>query len=100
MLTTRFNRALHDIKAGHREISKNRVQNLDQAGRRAVASLIYEAEEDDPRGLDSRLGVSEWGSIMRGQERTYHDDIHPLRLPGSWLQGQILMNQLKMIAEA
>lgn len=130
-------RALHDIKPGHMSIVKNRVQNLDQAGRRAVASLITQAQESvasesnwkrlsavasNPikneqerkknsaekqkeakiraRGFDSRLGVSEWASILRGQELTYFDLIHPLRLPSSWLQGQILLNQLKMIAES
>ena len=87
--------ALHDVKTGHNLITKNRVQNLDQIGRRAVAKLIKEGKKD----LDKRLMINEWGSIIRGQEHTYFDFFHPLRNPSSWVYGQVLLNQLKMIAE-
>lgn len=59
-----------------------------------------EREEAVRRGLGSRLEVDRWGSLMLGQECHLVDDAHPKALPGSWLYGQMLITQLKLVVEA
>ncbi|GAA6001062.1 hypothetical protein JCM10207_007395 [Rhodosporidiobolus poonsookiae] len=47
-------------------------------------------------GLGRRLKIDEWGSLMLGQSRHFRDEVHPLPLPGSYLYGNMLLQQLRM----
>ncbi|GAA5970110.1 hypothetical protein JCM11641_000273 [Rhodosporidiobolus odoratus] len=47
-------------------------------------------------GLGRRLKVDEWGSLMLGQSQHFRDEVHPLPLPGSYLYGNMLLQQLEM----
>ncbi|KAM0751853.1 hypothetical protein T439DRAFT_325043 [Meredithblackwellia eburnea MCA 4105] len=60
-----------------------------------------ELDEDESSlmGLGDRLRLNDWGALMKGQERHFADNLHPLPLPGSFLWGQMMMNQLKMLSE-
>ena len=75
----------------------SRVQTINQISL-GVVELLY--EEDDKTGgeLRQNLIVDHWGSKILGQERHFFDNIHPLRLPNSYLYGNMLLQQLKMMA--
>ncbi|GAA5896754.1 hypothetical protein JCM6882_005027 [Rhodosporidiobolus microsporus] len=47
-------------------------------------------------GLGSRLRVDEWGSLMLGQSLHFRDEVHPNPLPGSYLYGNMVLQQLRM----
>ncbi len=51
-------------------------------------------------GLGRRLKIDEWGTKMLGQEQHFRDEVHPLPLPGSWLYGNMVMEQLKLEVDA
>ncbi|GAA6027093.1 hypothetical protein JCM8097_006106 [Rhodosporidiobolus ruineniae] len=117
-------RALHFIKETNK-IPYNRLIALDQVGRSVVDRLVDEgraaekgaktwkawtksvgakylgfAKEGENEalegGLGSRLKVDEWGSLMLGQSLFFRDEVHPEPLPGSFLYGNMLFQQLKM----
>ncbi|KDE08076.1 hypothetical protein MVLG_01776 [Microbotryum lychnidis-dioicae p1A1 Lamole] len=58
-----------------------------------------EQKEAFRMGYAHRLKIDEWGALMIGQERYFRDNVHPLPLPGSYLYGNMLMQQLKMLVE-
>ncbi|GAA5931542.1 uncharacterized protein JCM15063_001497 [Sporobolomyces koalae] len=117
-------RALHTIKETN-VAPVTRTVAADQIGRMVVKNLVEESRaaaagaatwkawskqigakalgwtreskaaalEDD---LQHRLRIDEWGARMIGQTRYFHDLVHPLPLPGSWLYGNMLMHQLRV----
>ncbi|KAK4701444.1 hypothetical protein P7C70_g4789, partial [Phenoliferia sp. Uapishka_3] len=121
-------RALHHVKE-HYEVPFTGVQAIDQIGRAVVSSLRREgraaagghstwgrwartwsgyakyagehADETEARkaGLGDRLRVDEWGSLMLGMEKYFLDDLHPMSLPGGYLWGNMILQQLKMAVE-
>ncbi|GAA5947445.1 hypothetical protein JCM3765_001680 [Sporobolomyces pararoseus] len=120
-------RAPHPIKETN-TVPFSRTVTVDQIGRSVVADLIEESraawtgastwkawsrqisakalgwkKESKNEALNEdflhRLRVDEWGSHMIGQTRYFRDEVHPLALPGSWLYGNMLFNQLRMTVD-
>ncbi|KAK4702690.1 hypothetical protein P7C70_g3531, partial [Phenoliferia sp. Uapishka_3] len=121
-------RALHHVKE-HHEVPYTGVQAIDQIGRAVVSSLRREGraaagghstwgrwvrtwsgyasyagehpDETEARkaGLGERLKIDEWGSLMLGMEKYFRDDLHPMPLPGGYLWGNMVLQQLKMVVD-
>ncbi|GAA6048912.1 hypothetical protein JCM3770_007115 [Rhodotorula araucariae] len=115
-------RALHFVKETPK-VPYSRLVALDQIGRAVVARLAHESRPQEEhaggwvarathylrrrgrkahaRGawLERRLCIDEWGSLMLGQGMHFRDEVHPLPLPGSYLYGNMLLQQLKEAAD-
>ena len=64
------------------------------------ADADAEGAEARQTGLGRRLKIDEWWTRMLGQEQHFRDEVHPLPLPGSWLYGNMVLEQLKLEVEA
>lgn len=112
---------LHDVEAQD-TIPFNRVHTLNQISLSVVENFIAEGKsalrsEFDQyswlrrfkqaraqsvaltEGWGTRLVVDDWGEKLKGNRHHFRDKIHPLPLPGSWLYGQMLIEQLRMMVE-
>lgn len=60
---------------------------------RPTSSIILQEEEveGEDLGLDERLRIDEWGSIMLGQEHEFRDLLHPSAIPGSYVWGDVIL---------
>ncbi|CED85030.1 PC-Esterase [Phaffia rhodozyma] len=67
----------------------NRILQLDQAARSAIADLNTYTFQSRP------IEFSEWGSLLLGQHAHQQDQLHPGKSPAGWLGADMMLFELR-----
>lgn len=86
-----------ELQAESRTHSR-RMLSSGAAWRRRLGRLFGAGNEEQDEvdyGFDERLRINEWGALLSGHPDRFRDFLHPSPLPGGYLWGDIMLDELQ-----